>query len=132
MEISNQRESAFEIIKNERQMIQQRYAEQANLDISSLDFQKERHSIRSFGTKLAQKINPNSLEKMVGLINTAKRILREKTKNNAPNKSDEIKKSNLIVEDIVVGEVSQSKEINNITLNDDNANTIDDDLLPDR
>ena len=61
MEISNQRESAFEIIKNERQMIQQRYAEQANLDISSLDFQKERHSIRSFGTKLAQKINPNSL-----------------------------------------------------------------------
>ena len=69
---------------------------------------------------------------MVGLINTAKRILREKTKNNTPNKSDEIKKSNLIVEDIVVGEVSQSKEINNITLNDDNANTIDDDLLPDR
>lgn len=132
MEISNQRESAFEIIKNERQMIQQRYAEQANLDISSLDFQKERHSIRSFGSKLAQKINPNSLEKMVGLINTAKRILREKTKNNTPNKSDEIKKSNLIVEDIVVGEVSQSKEINNITLNDDNANTIDDDLLPDR
>lgn len=101
MEAKNEsRESGYQLLKKERMAIQQR------INGTTLEY-----SIKSNLQDLVQKTTPSALEKIIGLVNSAKRRLKEKKNDRLEEFEHNTPK--LSVEQLVIGEELPKTKIKN-------------------
>ena len=94
----------YQSLRNEREIDQIRYAqEQRYINGRTLSEIGDKYSIKEIGIRLAQKTNPKALEKITELVSNCKKAMKERK--NAG------KSSELVLEEIVVGELAQEKSL---------------------
>ena len=96
-------ESFYEQLKRERLSVQQRVNQKQNEGMSQ-------NSIKEIATDVAQRVTPSALDKIVELVNSAKRTMREKRITSRIEESKD-NGTKLSLEEIVIGDMQSEQKI---------------------
>lgn len=96
-------ESFYEQLKRERLSVQQRVNQKQNEGMPQ-------NSIKEIATDVAQRVTPSALDKIVELVNSAKRTMREKRITSRIEESKD-NGTKLSLEEIVIGDMQSEQKI---------------------